>query len=122
MSRTTPRTPGPDRGQPGLTEAARAALEPVVELLEADATAPSGPSASRRAWAVHVADSLSGLGFEGLAAARRICDVGAGAGFPGLVLAAMVPAAEVDLVESVGRKCEFIERASRPAASPTHGP
>ena len=45
-------------------------------------------------------------------AARRIADVGAGAGFPGLVLAAMLPDAQVDLIESIGRKCEFIDRAA----------
>jgi 16S rRNA (guanine527-N7)-methyltransferase len=37
--------------------------------------------------------------------------VGAGAGFPGLALAVALPRAEVDLIESVGRKCEFMLRA-----------
>ena len=32
-------------------------------------------------------------------------------GFPGLVLAAALPDARVDLIESVGRKCEFMRRA-----------
>ena len=45
------------------------------------------------------------------ASAERIADIGAGAGFPGLPLAVALPAAQVDLIESVGRKCEFIERA-----------
>ena len=67
----------------------------------------------RRAWRVHVADSLSGLEFAELARARRIADVGAGAGFPGLVLAAALPAARVDLIESVGRKCEFMRARDR---------
>jgi len=98
--------------QPPLTDAARAKLEPVIALLAADATAPSTVIEPDRAWAVHVADSLSGLGFAELAAARRIADVGAGAGFPGLVLAAMLPAAQVDLIESTARKCEFIDRAA----------
>lgn len=38
--------------------------------------------------------------------------MGSGAGFPGLVLAAALPEAEVHLVEATGRKCEFIERAA----------
>jgi 16S rRNA (guanine527-N7)-methyltransferase len=59
---------------------------------------------------VHVADSLSGLEVSDLARARRIADVGAGAGFPGLVLAVAVPAARVDLIESVGRKAAVIDR------------
>lgn len=103
--------PGTPLEQPELTERARAALEPTVELLARE----RGPSSVRdpgRAWRVHVADSLSGLAFAELAGAAAICDVGSGAGFPGLVLAAMLPGARVDLVESVGRKCEFIERAA----------
>jgi len=64
-----------------------------------------------RAWKVHVADSLTGLEVGDLREARRIADIGSGAGFPGLVLAVALPEARVDLVESVGRKCEFIQRA-----------
>jgi 16S rRNA (guanine527-N7)-methyltransferase len=45
----------------------------------------------------------------------RIADVGAGAGFPGLVLAVALPGAEVDLVESTGRKCEFMRGAAAAA-------
>jgi 16S rRNA (guanine527-N7)-methyltransferase len=63
-----------------------------------------------RARDVHVADSLSGLEVEDLARARRIADVGAGAGFPGLVLAIALPAARVDLIESAGRKAAVIDR------------
>jgi 16S rRNA (guanine527-N7)-methyltransferase len=98
--------------QPELTAAARAKLEPVIALLAADETAPSSVIEPARSWVVHVADSLSGLGFADLAAAGRIADVGAGAGFPGLVLAAMLPDAQVDLIESIARKCEFIDRAA----------
>lgn len=104
-----------DRGepqQPELSSAARAALEPIVELLAAEPGAPSSVRNPAQAWQVHVADSLSGLVFGELASAAAICDVGAGAGFPGLVLAAMLPDANVDMVESIGRKCEFIERAA----------
>lgn len=62
---------------------------------------------------MHVADSLAGLTFDRLSSARTIVDVGSGAGLPGLVIAAARPASSVDLVESVGRKCEFIDRALR---------
>jgi len=57
-----------------------------------------------------VADSLSGLEVPELAGARRIADVGAGAGFPGLVLALAIPRAQVDLIESVGRKTAVTDR------------
>lgn len=60
---------------------------------------------------MHVADSLTGLEVDALRDAPQIADIGSGAGFPGLVLAVALPSAKVDLVESVGRKCEFIQRA-----------
>lgn len=104
--------PAPDP-QPQLDDRAREALEPVIELLAREPSSPSSVTEPEVAWSVHVADSLSGLGFPELAGARTICDVGAGAGFPGLVLAAMLADAQVDLVESIGRKCEFIDRAAR---------
>jgi 16S rRNA (guanine527-N7)-methyltransferase len=59
---------------------------------------------------VHVADSRSGLEVPELARAKRIADVGAGAGFPGLVLAIDLPTARVDLIESAGRKAAVIDR------------
>jgi 16S rRNA (guanine527-N7)-methyltransferase len=94
-----------------LSTQARAALRAVLELLERDRAAPSAVRDPERAWRVHVADSLTGLEVAELRGARRIADVGAGAGFPGLVLAAALPGARVDLIESLGRKCEFIRRA-----------
>ena len=57
-----------------------------------------------------MADSRSGLEVPDLVRARRIADVGAGAGFPGLVLAIDLPAARVDLIESAGRKAAVIDR------------
>jgi 16S rRNA (guanine527-N7)-methyltransferase len=96
---------------PELSEQARERLAPVVALLASDPTAPSSARAPEEAWRVHVADSLSGLVVPEFAAARRIADVGAGAGFPGLVLAAALSDANVDLIESTGRKCAFMRRA-----------
>lgn len=87
-------------------------LAPVVEMLTRESSSPSSPGATKNAWTVHVADSLSGLAFEELAGAKTICDVGSGAGFPGLVLAAMLPDASVDMVDSIARKCAYIERAA----------
>jgi len=98
---------GPDDLEPTT----RAALEPIVELLAGDRSAPSSVRTPEDAWRVHVADSLSGLEVDSLRAARAIADVGAGAGFPGLPLAVALPEARVDLIEATARKCEFIERA-----------
>ena len=98
-----------------LDESGRAALAEIVAMLAADERAPSSVRDPDAAWRVHVADSLSGLELEPLAAARRIADVGAGAGFPGLALAAALPEARVDLIESTERKCEFAREAARRA-------
>jgi 16S rRNA (guanine527-N7)-methyltransferase len=82
-----------------------------LELLREERASVSSVTDPGRAWKVHVADSLTGLGVESLNSASRIADVGSGAGFPGLVLAVALPDSQVDLIESVGRKCEFIQRA-----------
>lgn len=100
-------TPGPGER---LEPAARAALSKVLELL-AEERASVSSVVDERAWRVHVDDSLTGFEVPELQEARRIGDVGAGAGFPGLVLAVALPDAQVDLIESVGRKCAFMRRA-----------
>jgi 16S rRNA (guanine527-N7)-methyltransferase len=97
-----------------IDAASRARLKTVLELL-AEERASVSSVVDERAWQVHVADSLTGLEVPELREAKRIADVGAGAGFPGLVLAVALPEAEVDLVESVGRKCEFMRRAAAAA-------
>lgn len=100
-----------------LDAGARAKLETVLALL-AEERASVSSIVDERAWRVHVLDSLTGLEVAKLRAAKRIADIGAGAGFPGLVLAVALPAARVDLVESVGRKCEFMRRAIDAAQIP----
>jgi 16S rRNA (guanine527-N7)-methyltransferase len=94
-----------------LSEAQGATIMLVLELLEVELASVSSVTDPERAWKVHVADSLTGLDIADLREARSIADIGSGAGFPGLVLAVALPEARVDLIESVGRKCEFIERA-----------
>jgi 16S rRNA (guanine527-N7)-methyltransferase len=87
--------------------------ETLTQLLAALAAEPdphttaSDPETAEK---VHVADSLSGLEVAELRSARRIADIGAGAGFPGLVLAIALPSTQVDLVESAGRKTAVIDR------------
>lgn len=100
-----------------LDPAGREALGKVLELLAQERAAVSSV-VDERAWKVHVADSLTGLDVPELRAAHRIADVGAGAGFPGLALAVALPNAEVDLIESVGRKCDFMRRAITAASIP----
>ena len=67
-------------------------------------------------WRRHVLDSAQLHRFvpEG---ARTLVDLGAGAGFPGLVLAMMgVPA--VTLVEARGKKCRFLEAVAAATDTP----
>lgn len=94
-----------------LPESGRAALARLLALLADDPTAPTTLRDPAIAVDAHVADALVGLQLAPLRAARRIADIGAGAGFPGLVLAAALPDAEVALIEASGRKCAFLERA-----------
>jgi 16S rRNA (guanine527-N7)-methyltransferase len=101
----------------GLDGAARARLETVLALLAEERVSVSSV-VDERAWRVHVLDSLTGLEIPELSSARRVADVGAGAGFPGLALAIALPGAQVDLVESVKRKCEFMRRAIEAAEIP----
>jgi 16S rRNA (guanine527-N7)-methyltransferase len=98
-------------GPPNIPDAARAPLERYLARLAADPRAPTSVSDPQRAWKVHVLDSLTGLQVSDVAAARAIADVGSGGGFPGVGLAASLPQARVDLIESVSRRCDFIRAA-----------
>lgn len=103
--------PGPEQLPFDLAAAAREAMQRVLELLRDDPASLTSVIEPERGWRVHVADSLTGLAFDELASAGRVADVGSGAGFPGLALAAALPGAQVELIESVGRKCDFMRRA-----------
>lgn len=50
----------------------------------------------------------------------RLVDVGSGGGFPGFVLAAACPRAEVTLIEPRQRKWAFLQAAARRAQLPVH--
>jgi 16S rRNA (guanine527-N7)-methyltransferase len=67
-----------------------------------------------RIWTRHIADSLQLLGCA--PAAKIWVDLGSGAGFPGMVLAcalADTSGAAVQLVESNGKKANFLREAAR---------
>ncbi len=93
-----------------LSTDALSQLDAVLALLQADEHAPTTIRDQDRAARVHVADSLAALELDAVKAAQRIADLGSGAGFPGLALAVALPGAEVSLVESQRRRCEFLER------------
>jgi 16S rRNA (guanine527-N7)-methyltransferase len=93
-----------------LTPEQQRQLASVLSVLEADEHAPTAIRAPDEAARAHVADSLAALDLDALGKAERIADLGSGAGFPGLALAVALPDAEVSLIESQRRRCEFLER------------
>ena len=100
---TPPAAPQPE---PALLEM----LDPMLGMMaEAPASLSSvtDPSEARR---IHLLDSLSGLAVPEISTAERLADIGAGAGFPGVPLAAALPGSRFDMIESVGRKADFIEQ------------
>ena len=100
-----------------LDPQALAALKKVLGLL-ADERASVSSITDERAWKVHVADSLTGLEMPELRSSSKIADIGSGAGFPGIALAGALAQAQVDLIESIGRKCDFMQRAIDAAGIP----
>lgn len=63
-------------------------------------------------WQRHIADSAQLLTFVPRETPGPWLDLGTGAGFPGLVIAALLPDTTVDLVESRTRRIEWLERAA----------
>ncbi len=70
-----------------------------------------GPDTLPELWRRHFLDSAQLFRLIP-AGAKRLVDLGSGAGFPGLVLAVM-GAPDVHLVESDARKCAFLREAAR---------
>jgi 16S rRNA (guanine527-N7)-methyltransferase len=95
----------------GLDRGQMSQLGALLDLTESDEHAPTTVRSAERAADVHVADSLTALDLGPLRSAAHIADLGSGLGFPGLALAVALPGAEVALVESQRRKCDFLERA-----------
>ncbi|HNC05046.1 MAG TPA: 16S rRNA (guanine(527)-N(7))-methyltransferase RsmG [Solirubrobacterales bacterium] len=121
MNSVTPPPPpaGPSAGEgttggeaePWLDRAALARLDPMLDLLAESHVSLSSVTDPAEARRVHVADSLSGLACPEVRAAKRCADLGAGAGFPGIPLAAFLPECEFVLIDSVGRKVDFMNEA-----------
>lgn len=65
------------------------------------------PSTINHLWTRHFADSAQLIG-HGPPRSNKWVDIGAGAGFPGIVIA-MLSDHEVTLIESTGKKCRFLE-------------
>ena len=95
----------------GIPPAGLAALDSILRLQAEDPAAFTTVVEPSQAVDRHVADSLVAVDLPAVRHARRIADLGSGAGWPGLALAAALPDAQVALVESAIRHCRYLERA-----------
>ena len=60
----------------------------------------------------HFLDSFTAVAVRRWTGRERIVDIGSGAGFPGLALRLAMPATQVTLVESMGKKARFLEEVT----------
>ncbi len=95
----------------GLEQDAVRQLATFLEMLVGDPLAPTAVRDPAKVIDDHLADSLVALALEQVASARRIADIGSGAGLPALPLAIGLPQAEVEAIDSSARKTAFITRA-----------
>jgi 16S rRNA (guanine527-N7)-methyltransferase len=96
-----------------LTPAARRAIVGHARLLLAwtpaiNLTSIRDPTAVATG---HIVDSLTALPLLAAAGIDRFIDLGSGGGYPGLPLAAALPAARALLLEPIGKKARFLEVA-----------
>ena len=94
-----------------MTDDARSAIDGHVRLLLAwnaaiNLTAIRDPAAVAIR---HVIDSLTGLAVLRARHVDRFVDLGSGGGFPGIPLAAALPADRALLIDSIGKKVRFLE-------------
>ncbi len=95
-----------------------AKLDTLIATLDAWRTRSNliGPREWPQIWTRHVGDSVQLLDF--IPDTAHVVDLGSGAGFPGLVLAAGRPGGQVTLIESIGKKCAFLRAVIKAAALP----
>jgi 16S rRNA (guanine527-N7)-methyltransferase len=101
------------RGLPECDDAAMARLERLVELLVAENTRQNLVSQASldQIWRRHIVDSAQLLRHVPRETSAPWLDLGTGAGFPGLVVAALRPECEVIMVESRARRIAWLEHA-----------
>src|SRR5215475_8994605 len=99
---------------PGVSRETLARLEAMVETLLRWQKAINlvGRATLDDVWTRHILDSAQ-LAPLIPAEAKSLVDLGSGAGFPGLVLAALRPELETTLIESDARKSAYLGEAAR---------
>ena len=116
-----PQTPAAFQAATGCSDAQLADVQVFLALLTEwnEKMNLVGPSALAEFWPRHAYDSAQLLRFA--REAKVWADLGAGAGFPGLVLAILLkgkPGAKVHLVESMAKRCRFLGEAAQKLALP----
>lgn len=113
-------------GEAGAEAAAGAVERPTAEMAEVFGVAYSaaehfadmlvaegelrglvGPRELPRLWSRHIVNSAAVVPF--LPGRGSVADVGSGAGFPGVVVALLRPDLDVTLIETMERRCEWLE-------------
>lgn len=104
---------------PGVSRETLGRLETMVETLLHWQKAINlvGRATLGDVWTRHILDSAQ-LAPMIPAGAKSLVDLGSGAGFPGLVLAALRPELEVTLIESDARKSAYLGEAARKMGLP----
>jgi 16S rRNA (guanine527-N7)-methyltransferase len=102
------------RQSPEFDAAAEQRLERLVGLLRAENEQQNLVSAASldEVWRRHIVDSAQLLGHVPRETSSPWLDLGTGAGFPGLVIAALRPECEVILVESRKRRITWLRAAA----------
>jgi 16S rRNA (guanine(527)-N(7))-methyltransferase GidB len=101
------------RALPECDAKAEARLEQLIGLLREENTRQNLVSSAsiEHVWLRHIVDSAQLLNHVPRETSGLWVDLGTGAGFPGLVVAALLPDLEVVMVESRARRIEWLERA-----------
>lgn len=69
----------------------------------------------------HALDSAAGLKVVSLSAGMKVLDVGTGAGFPGVTWKCIVPGITLTLLESLQKRCKFLEAVGEEVIEPLTG-
>jgi 16S rRNA (guanine527-N7)-methyltransferase len=101
------------RALPECDEAAWVRLETLIAMLVDENRQQNLVSAAslEQVWLRHIVDSAQLLPYVPRETSSPWLDLGTGAGFPGLVIAALRPECEVVMVESRNRRIEWLDRA-----------
>lgn len=95
-----------------LTEKMYGQYERLYTLIEESSVNVTAIKGREEYYIKHVLDSIYYFAHNILPGVNNIADIGSGGGFPGLALAVYKPDWTVTLIESIGKKCRFMEQSA----------